>query len=72
MNSTINLSFLRSRSLSPLRLDSDSYVLYYGSHQFSVIPKRVFRSDDQRQAFEQMLTDRISNIVRREKCHGRP
>ncbi len=48
-------------------IDAHSYVLYYGSRQFTVIPKRVFQSDDQRQAFEQMLTDRISNIVRRDK-----
>jgi hypothetical protein len=52
---------LYSRAL----MDAHSYVLYYGSRQFTVIPKRVFQSDEQRQAFEQMLTERISNIVRR-------
>jgi hypothetical protein len=46
-------------------IDAHSYVLYYGSRQFTVIPKRVFQSTDQRQAFEQMLTERISNIIRR-------
>jgi hypothetical protein len=46
-------------------IDAHSYVLYYGSRQFTVIPKRVFQSAEQRQAFEQILTQRISNIVRR-------
>ncbi len=47
-------------------VDAHSYVLYYGSRQFTLIPKRVFESADQRQAFEQMLTERIANIVRRD------
>lgn len=47
-------------------IDAHSYVLYYGSRQFTLIPKRVFQSADQRQAFEQLLTDRISHIVRRD------
>jgi hypothetical protein len=47
-------------------VDAHSYVLYYGSRQFTVIPKRVFQSADQRQAFEQLLTERISQIVRRD------
>jgi hypothetical protein len=47
-------------------IDAHSYVLYYGSRQFTVIPKRVFQSAEQRQAFEQMLTERISDIVRRD------
>jgi len=46
-------------------VDAHSYILYYGSRQFTVIPKRVFQSADQRQAFEQLLTERISQIVRR-------
>ena len=51
---------------SRVLIDAHSYVLYYGSRQFTVIPKRVFQSADQRQAFEQMLTERSSNIVRRD------
>ncbi len=47
-------------------VDAHSYVLYYGSRQFTVIPKRVFESIEQRQAFEQMLSEHISNIVRRD------
>ena len=52
---------LYSRAL----IDAHSYVLYHGPRQFTVIPKRVFQSADQRQAFEQMLAERIPNIVRR-------
>ena len=47
-------------------IDAHSYVLYYGSRQFTVIPKRVFQSVEQQQAFEQLLTQHVSQIVRRE------
>ena len=47
-------------------VDAHSYVLYYGSRQFTVIPKRVFQSADQQQAFERLLTERISQIIRRD------
>jgi hypothetical protein len=47
-------------------VDAHSYLLYYGSRQFTVIPKRVFPSADQLQAFEQLLTRHVSPIVRRD------
>ena len=47
-------------------VDAHSYVLYYGSRQFTVIPKRVFQSAEQRQSFEQLLTQHGSQIVRRD------
>ena len=47
-------------------VDAHSYVLYYGTRQFSVIPKRVFESSEQQQAFEQLLTQHVSEIVRRD------
>jgi hypothetical protein len=47
-------------------VDAHSYVLYYGSRQFTVIPKRVFQSPEQQQAFEQLLTQHVSQIVRRD------
>jgi len=53
---------LYSRAL----IDAHSYVLYYGSRQFTVIPKRVFQSAEQQQAFEQLLTQRVSQIIRRD------
>jgi hypothetical protein len=46
-------------------VDAHSYVLYYGSRQFTLIPKRVFQSAEQQQAFEQVLAQHVSQIVRR-------
>jgi hypothetical protein len=45
-------------------VDDHSYVLYYGSNQFTVIPKRVFSSVAERQAFEGLLTEHVSAIVK--------
>jgi hypothetical protein len=47
-------------------IDEHSYVLYYGSRQFTVIPKRVFQNAEQQQIFEQLLTLHVSKIVRRD------
>ena len=47
-------------------IDEHSYVLYYGSRQFTVIPKRVFQNAEQRQLFEQLLTQHVSKIIRRD------
>lgn len=46
-------------------IDPHSYLLYYGSRQFTVIPKRVFHSIEFQQAFEQLLIERVPQIVRR-------
>jgi hypothetical protein len=51
---------------SRVLIDAHSYVLYYGSRQFTVIPKRVFQSKEQQQSFEQLLTQHVSQIVRRD------
>jgi hypothetical protein len=42
-----------------------SFILYYGSHQFTVIPKRVFPDQEQMLAFEQLLIQKIPRIERR-------
>ena len=47
-------------------IDKHSYVLYYGSRQFTVIPKRVFQNAEQQQIFEQLLTQHVSKITRRD------
>jgi YcxB-like protein len=47
-------------------IDTHSYILYYGSRQFTVLPKRVFQNVEQQQAFEQLLMHHISPIVRRD------
>jgi hypothetical protein len=46
-------------------IDPHSYLLYYGSRQFTVIPKRVFHNIEFQQAFEQLLIERVPQIVRR-------
>jgi hypothetical protein len=48
-------------------IDEHSYMLYYGSRQFTVIPKRVFQNAEQQQMFEQLLTQHVSKIARRGK-----
>jgi hypothetical protein len=53
---------LYSRAL----IDADSYILYYGARQFTVIPKRAFQSVEQQQAFDQLLSEHVSKIVRRD------
>lgn len=48
-------------------VDAHSYVLYYGTRQFTVIPMRVFQSVEQRGSFEKLLTQNINKIIRRTK-----
>jgi hypothetical protein len=46
-------------------VDAYSYVLYWGSSTFTIIPKRVFRTPEQQGAFEQLLAERVPKIVRK-------
>lgn len=46
-------------------IDANSYVLYYGTRQFTIVPKRVFESTEQQRAFEELLAQRVSRIVSR-------
>ena len=48
-------------------VDAYSFILYYGSNQFTVIPKRVFQDGSQRQAFEQLLAQNVARIVYKTK-----
>jgi hypothetical protein len=48
-------------------VDAHSFILYYGSQQFTVIPKRVFRDVSQRQTFEQLLVRNVSKVVDKRK-----
>ena len=52
---------LYSRAL----VDAHSYVLYYGSQTFTVVPKRVFQNADQQAAFDQLVTQHVPVIVRK-------
>jgi len=48
-------------------VDTYSFILYYGTQQFTVIPKRVFQDVSQRQTFEQLLLNNVSKIVDKTK-----
>jgi hypothetical protein len=48
-------------------VDTYSYMLYYGSRRFTLIPKRVFPDDEQQRAFEELLRQHIPRIVTRDK-----
>ena len=47
-------------------VDAHSFVLYYGSRSFTVIPKRVFPTAEQREAFEKLLAQNVPQIVRKD------
>jgi hypothetical protein len=48
-------------------VDAHSFILYYGSQQFTAIPKRVFQDATQREAFEELLARNVSNISQKNK-----
>lgn len=50
---------------SRVLVDAHSFVLYWGSSYFTVIPKRVFESAEQQSVFEKLLVQNVSTIVRR-------
>jgi hypothetical protein len=56
-------SQLRWSLYSRALVDSHSYLLYYGSRTFTVIPKRAFQSADQQHAFEHLLAQHVLKIV---------
>ena len=48
-------------------VDAHSFILYYGPNQFSVIPRRVFQDDRQRQTFERLLAQHVAKVLDRNK-----
>jgi hypothetical protein len=48
-------------------IDADSYLLYYGPRRYTFIPKRVFASTEQQLAFEQLLAEKLPQVVRRDR-----
>jgi len=48
-------------------VDAYSFILYYGSQHFTVIPKRVFQDGSQRQLFERLLVQNVPNLVDKTK-----
>lgn len=48
-------------------IDTHSFILYHGSQQFTVVPKRVFQDTSQRQIFEKLLVQNVSKVVDKTK-----
>jgi hypothetical protein len=46
-------------------IDTHSFVLYYGSRSFTVIPKRVFESAEQQAVLERLISFKIPNVSRK-------
>lgn len=44
---------------SRVLVDAHSFILYYGSSSFTVIPKRVFVNAEQQEAFENLISQKI-------------
>ena len=44
-------------------VDAHSFILYYGTNSFTLIPRRVFQSVEQRQMFEEMLSKHVAKIL---------
>lgn len=43
-------------------VDAHSFILYYGSRSFTVIPKRVFEKPEQQAAFERLISQKITEV----------
>jgi hypothetical protein len=56
-------SQLQWSTYSRALIDADSYILYYGSRSFTVVPKRVFQSREQQKAFEELLDHHVPKII---------
>ena len=46
-------------------VNAHSYLLYYGSRTFTIIPKRVFRGQEQQAEFDKLLSQNVTRIVRK-------
>ena len=56
-------SHLEWRIYSRVLADARSYILYWGSQTFTIIPKRVFQSAEQQKAFDQLISEHVSKSV---------
>lgn len=45
-------------------VDLHSYILYYGTRSFTIVPRRVFRTAEQERAFDQLLVQNVPKIAR--------
>jgi len=46
-------------------VDAHSFILYHGSRDVSVVPRRVFQTAEQQKIFEQLLTQNVPQIIRK-------
>ena len=46
-------------------VDPHSFVLYHGTHSFTVIPKRVFETSEQLAAFEHLVSEKIPELSKK-------
>ncbi len=46
-------------------VDADSFILYYGSRSFTVIPKRVFENAEQLATFERLISQKIPEVSKK-------
>jgi YcxB-like protein len=58
-------SYLQWSIYTRVLVDAYSYLLFYGSHRFTVIPIRSFQNAEERASFERILSRNIKQIVRR-------
>ena len=58
-------SELQWSTYSRALINAHSYLLYYGPRSHTIVPRRVFQNDEQRNAFEHLLAQKIPQIVRR-------
>lgn len=56
-------SQLQWNTYSKAFVDAHSYLLYYGSRTFTIIPKRVFENSGQQKLFEKLITGHVPKIV---------
>ena len=48
-------------------VDRDSFLLYYGADQFTVVPKRIFQDVNAREAFERLIVSNVPRVVQKAK-----
>jgi len=59
-------SHLQWSMYSRALIDSHSFILYYGVGSFTVIPKRVFESAEQKAMFEHLIAIKIPKVFRKD------
>lgn len=58
-------SQLQWSTYSRALVDGHSFVLYYGTHSFTVIPKRIFETAEQLAAFDRLISEKIPEISKK-------